>query len=139
MIKKLFVLLAALMLATMAIPGAMATGTMYNQTYTDDDNGGSNIWTSITAGYYTYWAVKGGAQVLIINTSTTTSANGINVTLHSGPFFRGSLGDQVYTLSSNKTYILGPFDLSRFKQANETLLFQSNATRGKVFAVSIVS
>lgn len=139
MIKKLSGLLIALMLVTVAIPGAMATGTTYNQTYTDTDNGGSNIWKSITAGYYTYWAVKGGAQVLIVNTSTTASANGINITVHSGPFFRGSLGDQVYTLSSNKTYILGPFDLARFKQSNETLLFQSNATRGKAFGVSVVS
>jgi len=137
MIKKLFVLLAALMLATMAVPPALAVGTMYNQTYTDDDN--TATWEAITAGYYTYWVVKGGAQVMVINTSTTASPNGINVTVHSGPFFRGSLGDQVYTLSSNKTYILGPFDMSRFKQANETLLVQSNASRGKVFAISIVS
>ena len=121
------------------LPLAGATGTTYNQTFADTDNGGSNIWQSITSGYNTYWAAQGGAlQVLIINT-TAASLNGINVTIHSGPFIQGVLGDKVYTLSVNKTYILGPFDLSRFKQANETLLVQSNATRGKVISVSVTS
>ena len=129
--------IAVLALVMILAGPASAVGTTYNQTFTDDDNGGSNIWASITAGYYTYWAEKGGSQILVINTSTTASKNGINVTLHSGPFLRGSLGDQVYTLTANRTYILGPFDLSRFKQANETLLFQSNATRGKAISISV--
>ena len=135
--KNIFLIIA--MIALM-LPLAGATGTTYNQTFADTDNGGSNIWQSITSGYNTYWAHQGGAlQVLVVNTSTTASANGINITIHSGPFIQGALGDKVYTLSSNKTYILGPFDLSRFKQSNETLLVQSNATRGKVISISVAS
>ena len=134
--KNIFLIIA--MIALM-LPLAGATSTTYNQTFADTDNGGSNIWQAITAGYTTYWAAQGGAlQVLIINT-TAASLNGINVTIHSGPFIQGVLGDQVYTLSVNKTYILGPFDLSRFKQSNETLLVQSNATRGKVISISVAS
>ena len=134
--KNIFLIIA--MIALM-LPLAGATGTTYNQTFADTDNGGSDIWQAITAGYATYWAAQGGAlQVLIINT-TAASLNGINVTIHSGPFIQGVLGDKVYTLSVNKTYILGPFDLSRFKQSNETLLVQSNATRGKVISISVAS
>ena len=130
--------IAVLALAMILAGPASAVGTTYNQSFSDTDNGGSNIWEAITAGYYTYWAMPGGSlQVLVVNTSTTSSKNGINITVHSGPFIQGALGDKVYTLSSNKTYILGPFDLSRFKQANETLLFQSNATRGKVISISV--
>lgn len=130
---------AAILMALMLIGHAGAVGTTYNQTFADTDNGGSDIWQAITSGYNTYWAAQGGAlQVLIINT-TAASLDGINVTVHSGPFIQGVLGDALYTLSVNKTYILGPFDLSRFKQANETLLVQSNATRGKVISISVTS
>ena len=119
---------------------ASATGTTYNQTFADTDNGGANIWEAITAGYYTYWAGPGGQlPILVVNTSTTATVNGINITIHSGPFIQGALGDQVYTLTANRTYILGPFETSRFKQSNETLLVQSNATRGKAIAISVAS
>jgi len=136
--RQIFILVLAVLM--LLAGNAAATGTTYNQTFADTDNGGSNIWSSITAGYYTYWAGTGGSlPIFIVNTSTTTSKNGINITIHSGPFIQGVMDDKVYTLTANRTYILGPFDLSRFKQLNGTLLVQSNATRGKAIAVSVAS
>lgn len=135
-----YILFATLIMVMMLVGPASATGTTYNQTFYDTDNGGANIWGAITAGYYTYWAGVGGSlPILVINTSTTASAYGINLTVHSGPFIQGALGDKLYTLAANRTYILGPFETSRFKQANETLLVQSNATRGKAIAISVAS
>ncbi len=135
MIKRLFSIL--LVLSLLVIPGLGATAIQqYNQTWSDTDNGGANIWDSLAAWNY-IWATDNGNQLLIVNTSTTTTKNGINLTVHSGPFIRGDLGDKVYTLTANRTYILGPFELSRYKQSNETLLFQSNATRGKAIAVGV--
>lgn len=139
--KHIFPIIAVLA-ATLFItaPAMGAVVTTYNQTYDSSTNfqGGSNIWTAVAA-WQSVWAVKGGAQVLIVNTSTTTSANGIDLTLKKGPFFRGFLGDKVFTMRSNRTYILGPFELARFKQQNGTLVFSSNATRGKILSISAVS
>lgn len=133
--KFIISILLALMLLAPSCLGATAIQ-QYNQTWSDTDNGGANIWDSLAA-WNTIWATDNGNQLLIVNTSTTASANGINLTIHSGPFIQGALGDKVYTLSANRTYILGPFELSRFKQSNETILFQSNATRGKAIAVGV--
>ena len=134
--RQTFILLLAVLM--LLAENAAATGTTYNQTFADTDN--IATWAAISAGYYTYWAGHGGQlPILVINTSTTTTKNGINVTIHSGPFIQGVMGDKLYTLSANKTYILGPFETSRFKQLNGTLLVQSNATRGKAIAVSVAS
>lgn len=121
----------------MASPAFAATAIQqYNQTWADIDNGGADIWDSLAAWNIIY-ATDNGNQILIVNTSTTASAYGINLTVHSGPFIQGVRGDKLFTLSSNRTYILGPFELSRYKQANETILFQANATRGKAIAVGV--
>lgn len=121
----------------LSLPALGATAIQqYNQTWADIDNGGADIWDSLAAWNIIY-ATDNGNQILIVNTSTTSSAYGINLTVHSGPFIQGVRGDKLFTLSSNRTYILGPFELSRYKQANETILFQSNATRGKAIAVSV--
>ena len=135
--KILLSILLALALALLVIPGMGATAIQqYNQTYADTDNGGADVWDSLAA-WNTIWATDNGNQLLLVNTSTTTTKNGINLTVHSGPFIQGALGDKLYTLAANRTYVLGPFELSRFKQANQTILFQSNATRGKAIAVGV--
>src|SRR5574344_1278827 len=97
MIKRLFSILLALVLLAMPGMGAAATAIQqYNQTWADTDNGGANIWDSLAAWNY-IWATDNGNQLLIVNTTTTASANGINLTMHSGPFIQGALGDKVYT------------------------------------------
>ena len=123
------------LLVMLAAPGMGAANaiTQYNQTWADTDNGGANIWDSLAA-WNTIIATDNGNQLLIVNT-TAASLLGINMTVHSGPFLQGALGDKLYTLSVNETYILGPFETSRFLQTNGTILIQSNATRGKAFAV----
>lgn len=130
------------LLAMLAVPGMGAANELpqYNQTWADTDNGGANIWDAFAA-WNTFLATDNGNQVLIINTTAgtlnTTPPNGINVTIHSGPFIQGALGDKLYILSANKTYILGPFETSRFLQTNGTILIETNATRGKAFVVGV--
>lgn len=134
---KILTIFFALMLLVSPALGTAATAIQqYNQTWADPDNGGANIWTSIAA-WNIVWSTDNGNQVLIVNTTVTSGQWGINLTLHSGPFIQGAQGDLLYTLSRNRTYILGPVELSRFKQANGTILFQSNATRGKAIVVGL--
>lgn len=125
------------LLVMLAVPGMGAANELpqYNQTWADTDNGGANIWGAL-ATWNTFLATDNGNQVLIINTTAGT-LDGINVTIHSGPFIQGALGDKMYILSVNKTYILGPFETSRFLQTNGTILIETNATRGKAFVVGV--
>lgn len=125
------------LLVMLAVPGMGAANVLpqYNQSWADTDNGGANIWGAFAA-WNTFWATDNGNQLLVVNT-TDASLLGINLTVHSGPFIQGALGDKLYTLSVNKTYILGPFETSRFLQTNGTILIQSNATRGKAFVVGV--
>lgn len=138
MIKKILSILFVLLL--LAIPGLGARGLIgtYNQTYADPNNGGANIWTTVngTTGMYV-WANEESQQYFIYNTTNGngTTTTGVNLTLEAGPFIQGALGDLLYTLSSNQTYILGPFETSRFKQANETILLTFNASIGKIFCI----
>lgn len=136
MIKRLFSILLVLSLLAMPGLGARALIGTYNQTYADPNNGGSDIWTAVssTTNHYV-WADDESQQYFIYNTSTTATADGVNITLQSGPFIQGELGDMNLTLSTNQTYILGPFETSRFKQANETILLDFNATLGTIFCV----
>lgn len=126
------------LLVMLAVPGMGAANVLpqYNQTWADTDNGGANIWDAFAA-WNTFWATDNGNQLLIVNMSSTSVVNGINLTVHSGPYIQGALGDKLYTLSVNKTYILGPFETSRFLQANGTILIQTNATRGKAIVVGV--
>ena len=135
MMKSILTILVLLVM--LAVPGMGAANVLpqYNQTWADTDNGGANIWGALAA-WNTFWSTDNGDQLLVVNT-TAASLRGINLTVHSGPFIQGALGDKVYTLSVNKTYILGPFETSRFLQANGTILIQSNATRGKAFVVGV--
>jgi len=92
-------------------------------------------WYAIgTAGHY-FNASIDGKQILIVNTSTITTTAGINLTVVAGEYWREALGDALFQLPANATYILGPFESSRFKQFNETVLIDSNATRGSVALV----
>lgn len=131
------ILTILVLLVMLAVPGMGAANVLpqYNQTWADTDNGGANIWDALAA-WNIVWSTDNGNQLLIVNT-TAASRLGINLTVHSGPFIQGALGDKLYTLSVNKTYILGPFETSRFLQTNGTILIQSNATRGKAFAVGV--
>ena len=126
------------LLVMLAVPGMGAANVLpqYNQTWADTDNGGANIWDAMAA-WNTFWSTDNGNQLLIVNTTADEGSFGINLTVHSGPFIQGALGDKLYTLSVNKTYILGPFETSRFLQTNGTILIQTNATRGKAFVVGV--
>lgn len=126
------------LLVMLAVPGMGAANVLpqYNQTWADTDNGGANIWGALAA-WNTFWATDNGNQLLIVNMSSTSVVNGINLTVHSGPYIQGALGDKLYTLSNNATYVLGPFETSRFLQTNGTILIQTNATRGKAIVVGV--
>ncbi|MCK9570989.1 hypothetical protein M0R72_18720 [Candidatus Pacearchaeota archaeon] len=99
-------------------------------------DGSANVtWFALnTAGHYLDIA-EDGRQVLIINTTNTISAYVQNITIPAGIFWREGLGDKLFQLATNQTYILGPFESSRFKQANETVLLDTNETRGSVALV----
>lgn len=87
-----------------------------------------------TDGHYFNSSID-GKQILIVNTTTTATTDGINLTVVSGEYWREALGDALFQLPANATYILGPFESSRFKQYNETLLIDSNVSRGSVALV----
>lgn len=136
MIKKILsILFVLLLLAVPGLGGRTLIGT-YNQTYADPNNGGANIWTTVNSSTNHYvWANDESQQYFIYNTTQTNRVTPVNLTLEAGPYIQGALGDLVLTLDENKTYILGPFETSRFKQANETILLTFNATVGKIFCI----
>jgi len=125
--------LAGLLVAAMGAAQA-ATITQYNQTASDIENGGANPWTSLGTSN-TVWPTSGNA-ILIVNTTATTTT-GINLTIEAGNGFRSSIGDNLLTLSVNKTYVIGPFETARYKQSNGTFMFSSNASRGKAIFVTL--
>ena len=87
-----------------------------------------------TDGHYFNSSID-GKQILIVNTTTTATTDGINLTVVAGEYWREAIGDALFQLPANATYILGPFESSRFKQYNETLLIDSNVSRGSVALV----
>lgn len=94
-------------------------------------------WYAIGTGGHYYNATIDGSQLLIVNTSTITTTAGINLTVVAGEYWREALGDALFQLPANHTYVLGPFESSRFKQYNETVLINSNATRGSIALVQL--
>jgi len=130
--KKILSILFALMLVGMA--GAATQINQYNQSWTLTTNSGPDIWTPAATSMYV-WAVTGGNQYLVVNTTVDSGENGINLTVQSGGFWGGAAGNATVTLEKNRTYILGPFDLSRFKTTGEKIQFALNATRGKMFCI----
>ena len=133
MIKKFLSIL--LVLFALVLPGMGSTliGT-YNQTYADPESGGANIWTPVASTMYV-WANDESQQYFVINTTEAERVTAVNLTLQAGPYIQGALGDKTYTLDENKTYILGPFETSRFKQANETIQLTFNDTVGHIFCI----
>jgi hypothetical protein len=122
----------------LAASGAQAAQiTQYNQTWSDIDNGAANPWTSLGTSNYV-WSTAGGNALLLVNTTVTSSSQwGINLTMEAGSGFRSSIGDKLITLSRNMTYVIGPFELARYKQSNGTLMLSSNASRGKALFVTL--
>ena len=101
-------------------------------------NGQASVgWYAIGTGGHYYNATIDGSQILIVNTSTTATKNGINLTVVAGEYWREALGDALFQLPANHTYVLGPFESSRFKQYNETVLINSNVTRGSIALVRL--
>jgi len=101
-------------------------------------NGQAGVgWYAIGTGGHYYNASIDGSQLLIVNTSTITTTAGINLTVVAGEYWREALGDALFQLPANHTYVLGPFESSRFKQYNETVLINSNATRGSIALVQL--
>lgn len=99
-------------------------------------NGQSDVgWYALsTDGHYFNSSID-GKQILIVNTTTTATTEGILLTVIAGEYWREAIGDALFRLPVNATYILGPFESSRFKQYNETLLIDSNVSRGSVALV----
>ena len=101
-------------------------------------NGQESVgWYAIGTGGHYYNTSIDGSQLLIVNTSTITTTAGINLTVVAGEYWREALGDALFQLPANHTYVLGPFESSRFKQYNETVLINSNATRGSIALIQM--
>jgi hypothetical protein len=130
------ILVMGLLLAAAMGAAQAAQITQYNQTLSDIDNGAANPWTSLGTSNQV-WSTAGGNALLIVNTTVSSGQWGINLTMEAGTGFRSSIGDNLLTLSRNQTYVLGPFELARYKQSNGTLMFSSNASRGKAIFVTL--
>lgn len=129
-----------LVLMVLLAAPAMAARTainQYNQTYTDYDAVAvANPWTTFDASNDMYvWSVDESQQYFVVNTTTTASAYDTLFEVQSGPFIQGAKGDLSISLDTNKTYVLGPFETSRFKQANGKIYIDLNSTRGTVFCI----
>jgi len=118
--------------------GALATRTVISETRAvADSSAPHNAWAALssTTGHYLNYTAD-GKQILLVNT-TAASTHGLNVTVEKGSFWRSSLGNATFTLAVNKTYVLGPFESSRFKQSNGQLYVDINATRGRIIAIRL--
>lgn len=130
--------LAFLIIPLLLTSGALATRTGISETHAvADSSAAHNAWAALssTTGHYLNYTTDGN-QILLVNT-TATSTHGINVTVEKGTFWRSSLGNATFTLAVNKTYVLGPFESSRFKQSNGQLYVDTNATRGHIIAIRL--
>lgn len=129
-------IMASLLVAAALGAAQAATITQYNQTWADIDNGAASPWTSLGTSNQV-WSTAGGNALLIVNTTGTSGQWGINLTIEAGNGFRSSIGDKLETLSVNRTYVIGPFELARYKQSDGSILFSSNASRGKAIFVTL--
>ena len=130
----LFVVLVSLMMLSTS---ALAVRAVIQPTVGVANGQESVGWYAIGTGGHYYNSSIDGKQLLIVNTSTITTTNGINLTVVAGEYWREALGDALFQLPANHTYVLGPFESSRFKQYNETVLINSNATRGSIALVQL--
>jgi hypothetical protein len=116
-----------------------ATRTAIHQTdAVADSYASNNAWLALSSstGHYLNYTID-GKQLLLVNTTTTLTAWPQNITVECGIYWREALGDAVFTLPTNKTFVLGPFESSRFKQDDECLYVDTNATRGKIIAINL--
>ena len=130
--KALTLFLAAMLLLSTS---ALAVRSVIEPTVGVANGQESVGWYALsTDGHYCNSSID-GKQILIVNTTTTATTDGINLTVVAGEYWREALGDTLFQLPANVTYILGPFESSRFKRYNETLLIDSNVSRGSVALV----
>jgi hypothetical protein len=131
-------LIAGVLILLILASGALAARTVIPETVAVADSSAShNGWAALnTTANHSLNYTADGKQVLLVNT-TAASPNGINITVEKGSFWRSGLGNATFTLSVNKTYVLGPFESSRFKQSNGQLYVDTNATRGRIIAVRL--
>jgi hypothetical protein len=104
---------------------------------TTQNGDGAFIWYPLNSGGHFYNASVDGSQLLIVNTTTTTTAKVQNITILAGEYWRGALGDKLFQLPTNHTYVLGPFESSWFKQANGTVMVSTNSTRGHIALIQM--
>ena len=130
----LFAVLATLLMLTV---GAVAVRTVDEPTTTTTNGNGTFDWYPPSSGGHSYNPSVDGPQQLVINTPTTATAYPQNITIVAGEYWRSALGDKLFQLPTNNTYVLGPFESSWFKQYNETVLINSNATRGSIALVQL--
>jgi hypothetical protein len=131
--------LAYLILAGLLCLAASAGAVRTEITATEANQNGYEgfTWFALnSAGHYFNTTVD-GKQLLVVNTTTTATANAQNLTVVAGSFWRSDLGNVTFPLATNHTYVLGPFESSWFKQANETLWIDTNATRGSIALVQL--
>ena len=105
-------------------------------TTTTNGDVGVTWYTLSTAGHF-YNASVDGSQLLIVNTTTTLTAKVQNITILAGEYWRGALGDKLFQLPTNHTYVLGPFESSWFKQTNGTVRISTNSTRGHIALIQM--
>jgi hypothetical protein len=134
---KAITLFAVLVSLVMLSTSALAVRAVIEPTAGVANGEAAVLWYAIGTGGHYYNATVDGKQLLIVNTSTITTTDGINLTVLAGEYWREALGDALFHLPANHTYVLGPFESSRFKQHNETLLIDSNVTRGSIALVQL--
>ena len=130
----LFAVLASLLMLTV---GAVAVRTVIEPTTTTTNGNGTFDWYALNSGGHFYNASVDGSQLLVINTTTTATAYPQNITIVAGEYWRSALGGKLFQLPTNNTYVLGPFESSWFKQYNETILIDTNATRGSIALIQM--
>jgi len=116
-----------------------ATRTAIHQTdAVADSYASNNAWLALSSstGHYLNYT-NDGKQLLLVNTTTLLTEDAQNITVACGVFWREALGNATFTLPTNRTYVLGPFESSRFKQDDECLYVSTNATRGKIIAINL--
>jgi hypothetical protein len=135
--KRTLTIFMLLLLMSAGALGARTAISQYNQTYADPDNSGSNIWTTFDSSNDMYLWAAGDTQLLIVNTSTTASAADTWLNISAGYGAQAAIGDISYSLDTNKTYILGPFESSRIKQTGGKIYVDLSSTRGKLLCVTV--
>ena len=134
--RPAYLFIALIAIALLVVPSGLAAKAWLEPSTLLTTNGdGAVTWTALSTSGLKYNATVDGSQILLINTTTTAPAWVQNITVYAGEHWRYVLGDKLFQLATNHTYVLGPFESSWFKQYNETILLGTNATRGKIALV----